>query len=174
MAEIERALLPQRQYDRQKVFVLYGLGGIGKTQISVKFARRHHRRFSSVFWLDGRIEDILKQSIAICASRILEGQIAESSRAYSTANTGDVNIVVRDVMSWLSRLENRNWLIIFDNVDRESGVDNTDPYAYNVTRYLPGADQGSVLIMTRLANLEQLGGSWKLVRLSKEQTEAMF
>ena len=77
-------------------------------------------------------------------------------------------------MSWLSRPDNRDWLIIFDNVNRESGVDNADPYAYDVTRYFPGADHGSVLITTQLANLEQLGGSWKLGRLSKEQTKAMF
>ena len=154
MAELERALLPQRQHGCQKVFVLYGLGGIGKTQLSVEFARRHHRKFSSVFWLDGRTEDSLKQSIAACASRIPEGQIAESSRAYSATSTGDVDAVVRDVMSWLSRPDNRDWLVIFDNVDRESGVDNADPDAYDITRYLPGADHGSILITTRLASLE--------------------
>jgi hypothetical protein len=174
MAELEQTLLPRRQYGRQKVFVLYGLGGIGKTQLAVEFARRHYRKFSSVFWLDSRTEDSLKQSIATCASRIPEGQIAESSRAYSATSAGDVNAVVRDVMSWLSQPDNMDWLIIFDNVDRERGGANADPNAYDVTRYLPGADHGSVLITTRLANLEQLGTSWRLGRLSKEQTEALF
>jgi hypothetical protein len=140
----------------------------------VEFARRHHRKFSSVFWLDGRTEDSLKQSIAICASRIPEGQITESSRAYFVTSTGDVDAVVRDVMSWLSRLDNTEWLIIFDNVDRESGGDNADPNAYDIARYLPRVYHGSVLITTRLANLEQLGGLWRLGRLSKEQTEVMF
>jgi hypothetical protein len=174
IAELEQALLPRRQNGRQKVFVLHGLGGIGKTQLAVEFARRHHRKFSSVFWLDGRTEDSLKQSIAICASRILEGQIVETSKAYSVISAGDVDAAVRDVMSWLSRPGNTDWLIIFDNVDRESGGNNAVPNAYDVTRYLPSADHGSVLITTRLANLEQLGGSWRLGRLSKEQTEAMF
>ena len=35
IAELEQTLLPRRQYGRQKVFVLYGLGGIGKTQLAV-------------------------------------------------------------------------------------------------------------------------------------------
>lgn len=74
----------------------------------------------------------------------------------------------------MSRPDNRERLIIFDNVDRESGVDNADPYAFDVTRYFPGADHGLVLITTRLANLEQLGRSWKLGRLSKEQTGLCF
>lgn len=142
----------------------------------MEFARRHYRKFSLVFWLDGRTEDSLRQSIAICVSRIPEGQIAESSRTYSAVSTsdGDVDVVVWDVMSWLSRPDNRDWLIIFDNVDRESGMDNTDPYAYDVTYYLPRADHGLALITTWLANLEQLGGLWKLGRLSKEQMKTMF
>ena len=134
----------------------------------------HYRKFSSVFWLNGRTEDSLKQSIAICASRIPEGQITESSRAYFVTSTGDVDAVVKDVMTWLSRPDNTDWLIIFDNVDRENGGGYAVPNAYDVTRYFPRADYGSVLITTRLANLEQLGESWRLGRLSKEQTEAMF
>ena len=156
------------------MFVLYGLGGIGKTQLAVEFVRRHHRRFSSVFWLNGRTEDSLKQSIATCASRIPEGQIAASSRTYSSTSDGDIDAVVRDVMSWLSLPDNTDWLIIFDNVDQDSQGYNADSNAYNVTSYLSGADHGSVLITTRLANLEQLGASWRLGKLSKDQTQAMF
>lgn len=91
MAELERARLQQRQRDRRKVFVLYGLGRIGKTQLSVEGARRHHRTFSSVFWLDGRTEDSLKQSVTTCASRIPAGQIIENSGAYSATNTDDIS-----------------------------------------------------------------------------------
>ena len=174
IAELEQALLPQKQYRRRKVFVLYGLGGIGKTQLAVEFARRHHRRFSSVFWLDGRTKDSLKQSIATCASRIPEGQIAAGSRMYSVTSDGNIDAVVRDVMTWLSLPDNTDWVIIFDNVDQDSQGCDADPNAYNVTGYLPGADHGSVLITTRLANLEQLGASRRLGKLSKDQTQAMF
>jgi hypothetical protein len=39
---------------RQKIQVLYGLDGIGKTQLVVEFARRHHRRFRLCFgYMDG-------------------------------------------------------------------------------------------------------------------------
>ncbi|KAF2184976.1 FabD/lysophospholipase-like protein [Zopfia rhizophila CBS 207.26] len=135
IAELEKALLPQRQYRRRKVFVLYGLSGMGKTQLAVKFVRRHHRKFSSVFWLNGRAEDSLKQSFATCAGRIPEGQIIESSRIFSAT----------------------------DGKGRD-----TDSDEYNITPYLSGADYGSVLITTRLANLEQLGESRRLGKLSKD------
>jgi hypothetical protein len=121
---------------RQKIHVLHGLGGIGKTQLAVEFARRHHRRFSSVFWLDGRSEDTLKRSIASHTSRIPQGQIAETSRMYAADSGADVDVVVKDVMAWLARPDNTAWLLIFDNVDREYKAQGGDPDAYDVKRYL--------------------------------------
>jgi hypothetical protein len=153
---------------------LRGLGGIGKTQLAVEFARQHHLRFSSVFWLDGRSEDNLRRSIASCASRIPKGHITETSRTYSAGGNVDIDTVVRDVMGWLAQTDNTDWLLIFDNIDREYDPCGTDPHAYDVKRYLPGADHGSVLITTRLAKLEQLGGSQQLGKVSRGQAEAIF
>ncbi|CAN9193306.1 unnamed protein product [Alternaria alternata] len=177
MAELERVLLPrprQDQCQRQKIHVLRGLGGMGKTQLAVEFARRHHRRFSSVFWLDGRSEDILKRSIASCAGRIPQGQISEASREYAGDSNADVDAVVKDVMAWLARPDNTAWLLIFDNVDREYVAQGGDPDAYDVKRYFSRTDHGSVLVTTRLARLEQLGDSQQLGKVSTEQGQAIF
>jgi hypothetical protein len=133
-----------------------------------EFARRHHDRFSSVFWLDGRSEDTLKRSIASCAGRIPHGQIAETSRMYAADSGADVDVVMKDVLAWLARPDNTAWLLIFDNVDREHKIQGGDPDAYDVTRYLSGADHGSVPVTTRLARLEQLG------KVSKEQAQAIL
>jgi hypothetical protein len=174
MAELKRVLLPQKQNRRRKILVLHGLGGIGKTQLSVEFARRHHTRFSSVFWLDGRTEDTLKQSVAVAATRIPKSQIPESSRTYSAGKSGDLDAVVRDVMDWLSDADNNAWLLIFDNVDRSYASPEADRNAYDVRRYMPGADHGSILVTTRLAHLRQLGTSLKLKGVDEGQARAIF
>jgi hypothetical protein len=174
MARLEQTLLPQQQHCRQRIHVLRGLGGIGKTQLAVEFARRHHRRFSSVFWLDGRSEDTVKRSIASCASRISRGQIAETSTKYAADSNIDVNAVVKDVMRWLAQPDNTSWLLIFDNVDREYSSQCADPDAYDVRRFLSGADHGSVLITTRLAKLEQLGEAQHVGKVGKDQAKAIF
>ncbi|KAF2191272.1 FabD/lysophospholipase-like protein [Zopfia rhizophila CBS 207.26] len=119
MAELERALLPQRQNMRQKIFVLYGLGGIGKTQLALEFTRRHHRKFSSVFWLDGSSEVSLKLSIARCAGRIPASQISDASRTYSISSARNIDEVVGEVIGWLAQPDNTEWLVVFDNVDRD-------------------------------------------------------
>ncbi|RYP46519.1 hypothetical protein DL768_007291 [Monosporascus sp. mg162] len=174
MAELERALLPQRQNMRQKIFVLYGLGGIGKTQLAVEFARRHHRKFSSVFWLDGSSEVNLKLSIARCAGRIPASQISDASRTYSMSSAGNIDDVVREVMGWLAQPDNTEWLVVFDNVDRDYSPHTVDPLAYDVRQYFSGADHGSLLITTRLARLEQLGGSQQVIKVDRAQAQEIL
>jgi hypothetical protein len=175
MTALENVLLPRAgPNQRQKVQVLYGLGGMGKTQLAVEFARRHHRQFTSVFWLDGRSKDTLKRSIASQASGIPAGQISESSRSYAAGRSADVETAVKDVMGWLARPDNTAWLLIFDNVDREFNERGGDTDAYDVRLYLSGADHGSVLITTRLARLKQLGDSQPLNKVDQEQARAIL
>jgi hypothetical protein len=175
MEELERVLIPgPEQKKRQKIHVLRGLGGMGKTQLAVEFARRHHPRFSSVFWLDGRSKDTLNRSIATCASRISPGQIPEKSRSYIVESDSNVDTVVRDVMGWLARPDNTNWLLIFDNVDREYSLYGGDLDSYDVEEYFSGADHGSILITTRLATLEHLGNPHHLGKVSMAQGQAIF
>ncbi|KMP02565.1 LOW QUALITY PROTEIN: hypothetical protein CIHG_10261 [Coccidioides immitis H538.4] len=174
MAELERVLLPQRQNMRQKIFVLHGLGGIGKTQLAVEFTRRHRRKFSSVFWLDGSDKVSLKLSIARCARRIPASQISDASRTYSMNSTGNIDKVVRETMDWLAQPDNTEWLVVFDNVDRDYSSHAADPLAYNVQQYCSGADHGSVLTTTRLASLEQLGGSQQVNKIDRDQAQEIL
>ena len=135
--------------NRRKIFVLRGLGGIGKTQLAVEFMRLHHAEFSAVLWLDGSSVDSLKKSIVQHASRIPPDQIP--------TRDSDIDTVVQEVIQWLSLPNNNKWLLIFDNVDREFA--DLDPLSYDIRTYIPNSDHGSILITTRLAQLEKLGES---------------
>jgi hypothetical protein len=172
--DLERCLLPRSRFPRtqQRIFVLYGLGGIGKTQLAADFARRHKTTFSSVFWLDGRSEDHLRQSLAGYASKIPKGQIPDRSRDFVPTSNDDANVVVVDVLDWLARPDNVDWLLIFDNVDHDLGQ-GSERGAYDIRQYLPG-DHGSVLITTRLARLAQLGDSRRLRKVDGELGKAIF
>lgn len=172
--ELERSLLPRSRSLRtcRRIFVLYGLGGIGKTQLAADFARRHKGAFSSVFWLDGRSEDQLRQSLAGYASKIPKGQIPDRSRDAGLNSEKDVDLVVADVLDWLGRPDNVDWLLVFDNVDQDFEQGNGTG-AYDVRRYLPG-DHGSVLITTRLARMAQLGDSRRLKNVDGELGKAIF
>ena len=49
MQILQGTLLLESRTTRRNVFVLRGLGGIGKIQLAVEFVRRHHKKFSAVF-----------------------------------------------------------------------------------------------------------------------------
>ncbi|KAM5348926.1 hypothetical protein ACJ41O_008749 [Fusarium nematophilum] len=174
-ADLEKYLLPRRSHSRQmrKVFVLHGLGGVGKTQLAIDFARRHQATFSSVFWLDGRSEDRLRGSIASCVNLIPKGQIPSTGRNQSDADSkDDLDAAVARVMEWLARPDNGDWLLIFDNVDQDheqGGVTG----AYDLRRYLPG-DHGAVLVTTRLSRLSQLGESKQLAKVDLNLSRTIF
>lgn len=166
--DLERCLLSQsRSFPTQRrIFVLHGLGGIGKTQLAADFARRHKATFSSAFWLDGRSENDLRQSFARYASKIPNSQIRDSRRNVVPTSNEEIDAAVADVLDWLARPDNTDWLLIFDNVDQDADQGG-ETGIYNIQRYLPD-DHGSVLITTRLARLAQLGDSRQLRKVDKE------
>lgn len=128
----------------RKVVILQGLGGIGKTQLAVAFAKEHRSAYSAIFWLKGKDEDTLKQSLTKVARRIYDEHPSSvlMKRAFET---NDTNRIVDAVKAWLSIRRNFRWMLVFDNVD--------DPQAYDINTYLPEAHQGSILVTTRSSQL---------------------
>ena len=158
MRELERWLIDKTATThRRKVVVLHGLGGIGKTQLAVEFARKHHHAFSSVFWLDGSSEVGLKQSFAGILQRLPRDELTADGVEMLKQSAIDVDLAVRECLRWLSLPSNQDWLLIFDNVDRDFH-NKDDTGAYDVKTYFPSTDCGSVLVTSRLANLQRLLG----------------
>ena len=167
-------LLTRTDQMRRKVFILHGLDGIGKTQLSVKFARKHRGSYSAVFWVDGSINERLRRSIADLVSRLPQHQISEGSRNYSQRGSANVDEVVEDVLKWLSQSLNDQWLLIFDNVDREFSGLSRDSKAFDVKECFSTADQESILITSRLMSLCQLGTDLKLKPVNKLQGSSIL
>lgn len=170
MVRLTQVLLPtSTDQMRRKVFIVHGLGGIGKTQLSIEFIRKYQGSYSAVFWIEGSSKERLRRSIADLASRLPQHQLPERSRGYSQKGSANVDEVVEDVLKWLSQPSNNQWLLVFDNVDREFSVSSRDLEAFNVKEYFPTADHGSILITSRLASLWQLGMDMKLEPVNKVQ-----
>nr|POE72161.1 vegetative incompatibility protein het-e-1 [Quercus suber] len=121
---------------------LYGLGGIGKTQLAIAYARRHKDSYSAIFWLDIRDEASVKQSFGTIAKRVL--QYHPSTRHLSDIDmTGNLNDVVEGVKAWLGESDNTRWLAIYDNYDNPRVPGNNDAAAIDIRRFLPTAYQGT-------------------------------
>jgi hypothetical protein len=147
---------------RRKLFVVHGLGGMGKTQLCVEYARQHKEDFTAVFWLDGLSKDALRQSLAAASARAT--MRGPSSTALLAPDAHNVDEAIAALYQWLSLEANTGWLLILDNIDREwqGASERADPQAYGFKDYLPPADHGNVLITTRLGRLQRAKASLRL------------
>jgi NB-ARC domain len=137
----------------RRTVILYGLGGIGKTQLAVAYAKRHKDNYSAIFWLNIKDEDSLKQGFAMVARQILR-EYPSASRLSSLDMTGDLDEVIDAVKAWLSLPYNTRWLMVYDNYDNPKSAKNTDLAAVDIRQFLPESYQGSVIITTRSSEVK--------------------
>lgn len=168
MKEIEGSLLPSNAQNGRVIHIIYGLGGIGKTQLAIAYARKHQESYSAILWLNGNSKNTLLQGFAAFGRHASINPLPESP-ASMTQHIEDIETEAKAVLRWLALRGNRQWLLIVDNVDREYSPDAEDPQAYNILSFLPSGDHGSILITTRLRSLSEIGPSREIKRLNLEQ-----
>lgn len=137
----------------RRAVILQGLGGIGKTQLSAAYAKRHKDSYSAIFWLSAKDEGSLKQSFVKVAQQILR-EHPSTSRLSSLNINQDVDEIVDAVKAWLSLPNNTRWLMIYDNYDTPKLPGQADPTAIDIRRYMPEAYQGSIVITTRSSQVK--------------------
>lgn len=167
IGEIEEHLLATKAQNGRKIHIFHGLGGIGKTQLAIAYARKHQHTYSAIVWVNGYSRDTVLQSLAAFGRHAGVSGVSDST-ASTTQQAPDIEAEADAVVRWLALEENRHWLMICDNVDRDV---QSDQYiqAYNVMSFVPTADHGSVLITTRLPSLGELGTSTKITKLKPDQ-----
>ncbi|MBN6056264.1 tetratricopeptide repeat protein, partial [Nonomuraea sp. RK-328] len=108
---------------------VYGMGGIGKTEIAAEYAHRHSAEYDLVWWIRAEQEEtIINALVALGRKMALPGFRADD-RDYSA----------RLVLGALAGREPyRHWLLIYDNAESAAAVQN----------YLP-AGGGHVIITSR-------------------------
>lgn len=113
-----------------RTIAIYGLGGIGKTQLAMEYAYRHNGEYAIVWWV--RAED----------PTTLIGDFLKLGEHLSAGITKDAPPeVVCDAIR--RALDRRNdWLLVFDNA----------PGPYAVSHVLPQGCAGHVIVTSRNPN----------------------
>lgn len=112
--------------DERRVCVLHGLGGAGKTQLALKTIERHRDSWKHVVYIDASSKEAIETS--------LQGY----------AKSKGIGETYEDALEWLESCR-QPWLMYFDNADHPS---------LELKEYFPGSNRGSILITTRLVDLE--------------------
>ena len=107
--------------------LLWGTGGIGKTQICLKFVEEMSSRLSHVFWVDASSVESITMSLRGISS-------------ISAAQASCLDDSVDSVLQWMSGIQ-EEWLIVFDNAD--------EPPVHVVERFIPPGNRGNILITSQ-------------------------
>lgn len=134
--QMAHCLQPGEAAIEQRRVVLGGLGGIGKTQLAIAYARRYRSHYASVFWLNATSLSSLNANVRSMAQRFLS-----AAELQHLDDDGTLHVVLQ----WLSDVRNTQWLLILDNYD--------DLDRYSIEQYLPSTAHGSIIITTRLPDL---------------------
>ncbi|KAI0107085.1 hypothetical protein GGR51DRAFT_517343 [Nemania sp. FL0031] len=137
----------------RRIVVLHGLGGIGKTQIAIAYAKRYRDEYSAIFWLNIKDETSIQQSFTKVARQILL-QHPEASYLRALDPQQDQEKVVEAVKAWLSLPGNTRWLLIYDNYDNPRLSNDINDRGINISQFIPEAYQGSIIVTTRLSQVD--------------------
>lgn len=128
----------------QSSFALYGMGGVGKTQIALKYIYDNLDQFPVIFWMNADSRAKLTQSFVEAAKRIN----IEPENSHR-----DAEAVAQTLKTWLSECK-EEWLIVFDNADK-----------LNVLKPLwPPSNRGTIIVTSRDPSAAQVAKKGALVR----------
>src|SRR3712207_2722815 len=131
------------------VQALYGLGGVGKTQLAIEYAHRFAADYDLVWWIDADQPVLIPEQLTGLAARL------DLPAAPTVADTVD---------RLLAELRHRDrWLLIFDNAERPA----------DIAGYRPGG-AGHVLITSRFPGWGALGGRLEVDVLTRAETVALL
>ncbi|KAJ9161398.1 Patatin-like protein 2 [Coniochaeta hoffmannii] len=108
----------------RREFLLCGMGGAGKTQIALKFAKVAGERFKYIFWVDAENLQTARQSFRDIAITEMDQGINNDSS-------------MEGVQNWIASLRDE-WLLILDNSD-----------AAYLQQVIPIGNRGNVIYTSR-------------------------
>ena len=109
-------------HSNRTCIILYGLGGIRKTQLAIKYIRRHKKKYTAIFWLNVNDQDSLKLSFRDIAQQVLKYH--PSTSLLAGIDLDDLDQVVYMVKAWLDLQKNTCWLMIYNSYDNPKTPSN--------------------------------------------------
>lgn len=184
---INTFLRAQRKERAGTPIVVYGTGGIGKTQLVREFIYAHALDFTSVVWIVASSRQSAENSFLGFMQRLVSFYAQKSiiwpppykkiARHLNLAgyvdSSGQINLdenglgpIVKATTEWLSREGNTEWLLVFDNVD--------DLETFRITDYFPSLKCGSIIVTSRRPEASRLGEGWSLPVMSERESVSLL
>ncbi len=129
-----------------RIQALYGVEGIGKTELAIEYAKIHYDEYQAIFWLDASSAESLSPYILSLTDQIgipVSNELNEQQRFNA-------------IKEWLRQHD--KWLVILDNLETFSIVDP----------FIPHYSKGHVLVTAQSEEIEEVVHSISVKEMSIE------
>jgi tetratricopeptide (TPR) repeat protein len=140
-----------------RIQALYGVEGIGKTDLAIEYAKIHYDEYQAIFWLDASSAESLSSDILFLIEQLdipAPNELNEQQRFNA-------------IKEWLQQHD--KWLVILDNLEAFSIVDPFIPH-YSKGHVLVTAQSEQIEEVAQFISVEELSpedGTLLLLRLAK-------
>ena len=131
------------------VEALFGLGGVGKTQLAIEYAHRFAADYNLIWWIDAEQPVLIPDQLISLGARL------------GVPIDGNPSDVVDRVLMELA--DRRDWLLIFDNAERPD----------DIAGYRPGGS-GHFVVTSRFPGWGALGGRLQIDVMTRSETVSML
>jgi NB-ARC domain len=132
LRQLKEKLFETRPKKFNHRIAIFGLGGVGKTQVAIEYVYRNKAEYNSIFWINASDQAAFFSGFQDIATKTERVSIEGQNKVKKPSD------IVNGVLSWLA--EQDRWLLVIDNLDDISIAKD----------YLPSIKEGGhVLITTR-------------------------
>lgn len=126
---LRSVLDPDANTQRLKIISIYGIGGVGKTQLALQYANTSTKLFDVILWIPSETQIKFMQALANFASQLGIPREDDAQDQYQS---------IQKVRDWLN-VSGKTFLLIFDNVEDHKILE----------QLWPVSTKGSVIITCR-------------------------
>ena len=126
---------PKSKSSSSQILPIHGMGGVGKTQLSLWYASEFSKDYQIRIWIDATSEESIKSNF----ESIRRKHLKNIEHALGIARSSD-NAASTEVIAWLDHAKGE-WLLLFDNAD--------DIDLKKIRNVFPNSIKGHVIVTTR-------------------------
>ncbi|KAK2777348.1 hypothetical protein FQN53_002264 [Emmonsiellopsis sp. PD_33] len=149
LAYLEQELgFPSKPPLQKSVVGLWGLSGVGKSQLASTFVKQQRSRYPEreIFWISGDSQETFEQSVIDMLRA--PGNLVPAGSTLSVENSHEKRMgLVNSLFEELQRLDDPRWLLVVDGVNVRQ--DSNDVASFNIHKLVARLKRGYILLISR-------------------------
>lgn len=158
---------------KRKIIILSGMGGVGKTQVALKYAETSQDEYDAVFWLNAASAETLDNTVSELLAVYDSAFQDETNVSFITGKDATVVASYNRFQRFLNKLTGKKLLIIYDNADYLNEKDETEKkMQQELISYMP--DGNCHIIITSRCNVPFNNGELIQLDVFKPETAEQY